>query len=154
MPAHFTPEHQRKARAAVSSESCARNGRLGALATIRKHGFECFFKGWRAWKLQHPSRPELLIIGILSTLKINSEREWQIPGSFLTLDFYLSEFHKAIEVHGRIHSTLKKQQREENDARKRELLKQLGIECLWVEESELRDVMSLAAKIQRFVKRT
>ncbi len=151
MPAHFTREHQRKARRAVSSEACSRNGRLGAQATIAKYGFERFFEAWRAWKLAHPSQPELLLIGILSRLKEKFEREWRIEPSFLTLDFYFQDLRKGIEFHGRIHGQLKQQQREANDARKRELLALSGIECLWIEHTEMDDVPALARKIERFL---
>src|SRR5262249_60274342 len=88
-PKHLTRDHQRPARSKVSSCSCARNGRLGAKATIAKHGFRKFFESWRKWKLAHPSQPELVLIGILKRLNVAYEREWQLQPSFLTLDFYL-----------------------------------------------------------------
>ena len=77
-PKHLTREHQQKARALVSSASCARNGSLGAKATIAKYGFEKFFEAWRRWKLQHPSQPETTLIGILNDLAVVFEREWRL----------------------------------------------------------------------------
>lgn len=148
---HLTRAHQRYARSRVSSESCAANGRKGAAATIRKHGFPVFFEGWRRWRNANPSKPELLLIGILSSLGIASLRNWQIADSFLTLDFYLPETGQGIEVHGRIHSTLKQQERAANDARKRELLAVQGIDTLWIGEDELRDVAELIQAIKRFL---
>jgi len=130
-PKHLTNEHQRRARSKVSSSSCARNGSLGAKATISKHGFGKFFAAWRKWKLAHPSKPELAIIGILDSLNVTCEREWQLQPSFLTLDFYLPEIRAGIEFHGRIHGQLKQEKREENDAKKHELLVAAGIETLW-----------------------
>jgi hypothetical protein len=76
-PKHLTSEHQRRARSKDSSSSCARNGSLGAKATIAKHGFGKFFESWRKWKLAHPSQPEIVIIGILNRLNVVYEREWQ-----------------------------------------------------------------------------
>jgi len=136
-PKHLTSEHQRRARSKVSSISCARNGSLGAKATIAKHGYEKFFAAWRKWKLEHPSQPELVLIGILNRLNVDYEREWQLQPSFLTLDFYLKEICAGIEFHGSIHGQLKQEQREQNDAKKRELLADAGIETLWIEHYEL-----------------
>jgi very-short-patch-repair endonuclease len=150
-PTHFTREHQRKARRSVSSESCARNGRLGARATIQKHGFAKFFESWRKWKLAHPSKPEKVIISILDDLNLAFDREWRLQPSFLTLDFYFESRRKGIEFHGRIHGQLKQEQREENDAKKRELLAQAGIECLWIEHTEMDERAALARKIRAFL---
>jgi very-short-patch-repair endonuclease len=150
-PAHFTREHQRKARRSVSSEACARNGRLGARATIAKHGFERFFESWRKWKLAHPSKPEQIIIGILDDLNLTYEREWRLQPSFLTLDFYFEQQRKGVEFHGRIHGQLKQEQREENDAKKRALLAQAGIECLWIEHTEMNERAALVRKIRAFL---
>jgi len=150
-PAHLTREHQRKARRSVSSESCARNGRLGARATIAKHGFERFFESWRKWKLAHPSKPEQNIIAILDDFGLAYEREWRLEPSYLTLDFYFESQRKGIEFHGRIHGQLKQEQREENDAKKRDLFAQAGIECLWIEHTEMDNAPALARKIQAFL---
>jgi len=150
-PKHLTREHQQKARQRVSRESCARNGRLGAKATIAKHGYGKFFAAWRKWKLEHPSQPELVLIGILNRLNVAYEREWRLQPSFLTLDFYLPEISVGIEFHGRIHGQLKQEQREQNDAKKRDLLASAGIQCLWIEHAEMNDVAALIEKIQAFV---
>jgi hypothetical protein len=150
-PKHLTSEHQRRARSKVSSSSCARNGSLGAKATIAKHGFGKFFESWRKWKLAHPSQPELVIIGILNRLNVVYEREWQLQPSFLTLDFYLPAIHVGIEFHGRIRGQLKQEQREANDAKKRELLATAGIETLWIDHTEMGDTEALAEKIREFV---
>jgi hypothetical protein len=151
MPKHLTSEHQRMARSKVSSASCARNGAKGARATIAKHGFEKFFASWRKWKLEHPSQPEQVIIGILARLNVTYEREWRLEPSFLTLDFYLPTLRKGIEFHGRIHGQLKQEQREQNDAKKRELLADACIETLWIEHTEMDDVAALTDKIRAFV---
>src|SRR5215813_11928133 len=150
-PKHLTSEHQRRARSKVSSSSCARNGSLGAKATISRHGFGKFFAAWRAWKLEHQSQPELVIIGILDRLTVAYEREWQLQPSFLTLDFYMPSLRKGIEFHGRIHGQLKQEQREANDAKKRELLASAGIETLWIDHTEMNDIEALTDKIREFV---
>jgi hypothetical protein len=150
-PAHFTREHQRMARHKVSSESCARNGTKGAAATRAKYGERFLFMKWRQWKLDNPSRPELLIIGILARLNLRVEREFQLAPSFQTLDFYFPDCNKGLEFHGRIHTRLNREQREACDVRKRELLASAGIETLWVEHSELENVPVLARKIEDFV---
>src|SRR5262249_31008118 len=147
----LTSEHQRRARSKVSSISRARNGSLGAKATIAKHGFGKFFESWRKWKLEHPSQPELEIIDILDGLNVTYEREWQLQPSFLTLDFYMPSLRKGIEFHGRIHGQLKQEQREQNDAKKRELLINTGIETLWIDHTEMNDVAALIEKIRAFV---
>ena len=150
-PRHLTKEHQRRARSKVSSSSCARNGSLGAKATIAKHGFGKFFESWRKWKLAHPSQPELVIIGILDCLNVVYEREWQLQPSFLTLDFYLPTIRVGVEFHGRIHGQLKQEQREQNDVKKLELLANAGIETSWIEHTELGDIEALTDKIRAFV---
>jgi very-short-patch-repair endonuclease len=150
-PKHFTREHQQKARRRVSRESCARNGSLGAKATIAKHGYGKFFAAWRKWKLEHPSKPELVIIGILARLNVAYEREWQLQPSFLTLDFYFPALRAGIEFHGRIHGQLKQEQREANDAKKRDLLAAVGIECLWIDHSEMANLDALIEKIRAFL---
>jgi hypothetical protein len=152
-PKHLTSEHQRRARSKVSSSSCARNGSLGAKATIAKHGFGKFFESWRKWKLAHPSQPELVIIGILDGLNVDYEREWQLQPSFLTLDFYLPATRVGIEFHSRIHGQLKQEQREQNDVKKRELLAEARIETLWIDHTEMGDVAALIEKIRAFVSR-
>lgn len=150
-PKHFTRKHQQKARASVSSASCARNGSLGAKATIAKYGFGKFFESWRRWKLQHPSQPETTLIGILNDLGVMFEREWRLEPSYLTLDFFLSGIRKGIEFHGRVHSQLKQRQREANDEKKRELLTDAEIETLWIDHTEMSDIMELTEKIRAFL---
>jgi len=150
-PKHLTRDHQRRARSKVSSSSCARNGSLGAKATIAKHGYGKFFAAWRKWKIEHPSQPELVLIGILNRLDVAYEREWQLQPSFLTLDFYLPEIRVGIEFHGRIHGQLKQEQREQNHAKKRELLASAGIETLWIDHTEMNDIEALTDKIRAFV---
>ncbi len=156
----FTSETGRRARRRVSPESCAENGRLGAIATINKHGWGAFFRGWRRWKLENPSKPERLMIGILATLKVSYEREWQIGKSRFSLDFYLKRVNGAklgmklaIEVHGNIHKTLDAEKKAENDVIKRDLSKELGIEVLWIEEDDFKDLDRLIVRVRKFIAR-
>jgi very-short-patch-repair endonuclease len=153
-PAHFTPEFQRRARAHVSSESCAKNGAKGFSATVKKYGPDVAFNNARQWRLDHPSSNELLMIGILSALKITFEREWRIADTLYAVDFYLSETRQVIEVHSRIHEKFDAEKRRRQDACKRELLKKSGIECLTVWDRELvRDAYGVIQKVRRFVGR-
>jgi len=85
-------------------------------------------------------------------LNMTYEREWQLQPSFLTLDFYLTEIRAVIEFHGRIHGQLKQEQREQNDAKKRELLADAGIETLWIDHTEMSDIEPLIEKIRTFLK--
>jgi hypothetical protein len=147
----FTPEYQRAIRKKVSSTSCARNGSLGAKATIAKYGYESLFQKWHRWKLNNPSQNELLIVGILAQLKIGNERDWRIGSTFFTVDFYLPGFNKAIEVNGKVHKIFDVEQRLIREAKKLALLTDLGIDLLAIDYTELRDVPAVIEKIKQFV---
>jgi hypothetical protein len=90
-PKHFTREYQQHARSKVSSESCSRNGAKGAKVTIERYGVDTLFKRWHAWKLANPSRPERLMIDILTGLKIEFECEKRIGDSLYSMYFYLPD---------------------------------------------------------------
>jgi very-short-patch-repair endonuclease len=150
-PSRFTSETARAARRKVSSASCARNGAKGARATIAKHGFDFFFERWREWKLKKPSGPERQMIDILDGVNARYERDWRIGESYFTLDFYLVDLGRGVEVHGRIHKTLEVDKRAKNDARKRALLKDLGIDVLWIDDQDLEDADALTAKVRGFI---
>jgi len=153
-PPHFTPEFQRWARSHVSSKACSINGAKGFSATVKKYGPEVAFNGARQWRLDHPSSNELLMIGILSALKIDFEREWRIADTLYAVDFYLPETRQAIEVHSRIHEQLDAEKRRGQEACKRKLLKKSGIACLTVWDRELvRDADGVIQKVRRFVGR-
>ena len=148
----FTGDSQRAARRAVSPESCRRNGAKGAAATRDKYGERFLFEKWRKWKIDHPSQGELLLIGIFGRLGIAVEREWEIGDSCLSIDFKIADLPAAVEFHGRIHEVFEQEKREARDARKRELLASLGVECLWLTPEDLKDVQALALRINEFVK--
>jgi len=147
----FTSETGRKARKLVSSDSCARNGRLGAIATITKHGVRPWFKKWRKWKLENPSGPELQMIGILATLKVRYKREWQLGDSRFSIDFYVPSVNRGIEVHGDIHKRLDAEKRAANDVKKSALAAELGVEILWVQEADFNSFNKLIAKVRDFI---
>jgi very-short-patch-repair endonuclease len=140
-PSHLTREHQRRARAAVKAESLSRSGRLGALATLRKHSPDALFNGARRWRLEHPSRWELLMIGILSRMQIGYERECRIGQSLYTVDFYFPQMNRAIEVNGTIH--LHNKPNAENRARsfrrKMRLLQQQSIPVMVITCDDLSE---------------
>jgi hypothetical protein len=153
-PAHFTPEFQRRARACVSSASCAKNGAKGFKATLEKHGPDPAFNGARQWRLTHPSSNELIMIGVLSRLGIQYEREYRLGTSLYTLDFYLPATAQGIEVNSHIHTQLDAEKRERQAATKRKLMADLRIPCLFVWDTELvRDVEKVIRKVKRFVGR-
>lgn len=153
-PPHFTSEFQRWARSHVRRESCVINGAKGFRATSAKHGPDVAFHGARQWRLDHPSSNELLMIGILSSLKINFEREWRIADTLYAVDFYLPETRQAVGVHSRIHEHLDAEKRRRQEACKRKLLKKSGIECLIVWDRDLvRDADGVIQKVRRFVGR-
>jgi very-short-patch-repair endonuclease len=152
-PKHFTREHQQYARSKVSSESCSINGAKGARATIERHGVDALFKRWQAWKLANPSRPEQLMIDILTRLKIKFEREKRIGDSLYSMDFYLTDTRQAIEVDSPVHTRLNAEKRKRQAATKRELLEQHRIPCLIIWDAELfRDDSSpVIRKIEDFI---
>lgn len=146
----FTSASQRAARRKVSRESCARNGRLGAIATAQKYGYETLFRKSRKHRLNNPSRPERAMIEILEALGLEFEREFRLGTSFYTVDFKLKDSNKAIEVHGRIHRTVDPERRAERDARKRELMAETGIQWLYVTDIEVLDAIAVAEKVAEF----
>ena len=149
----MTSEHQQKARSKVRRKSLIAAGKRGAQVTIERHGLDRFFEGWRRWKLDHPSKPELLVIGLLARLGFREGdyvREYRLGGSLLSLDFYFDGQNKAIEVHTKIHLKWQRQKRRERDVRKRELAEQMDINVLWVKERDLKNAPKLFQKLQRF----
>lgn len=152
-PKHFTREQQQRARSKVSSESCARNGAKGARVTIERYGVDALFKRWQAWKLSNPSRPEALMIGVLTRLGVKFEREKRIDDSLYSMDFYLPDTRQAIEVDSRIHKHLDAGKRERNAKTKSAMLRRLGIACLVVWDTELLsdDLTAFSRKIEKFV---
>lgn len=152
-PAHFTSEFQRWARGHVSSKSCAINGAKGFKATAQKHGPDVAFHGARQWRLDHPSSNELCMIGILSRLRIEYEREHRLGKTQYTVDFYLPSTNQAIEVDSRIHEQFDAEKRRQRKARKQKLLADLHIPCLFIWDAELtRDVDAVIRKVKSFVR--
>lgn len=142
--------HQRAARRQVKRESLQRAGRRGYEATLEKHGAEFLFENWRAWKLAHPSTPELRMIGILATLKIPYEREWRVGDSHHTVDFKLTGRDLAIEVYSRVHTEFQPEQRAQWKARKMALLTEIGISVLWIKDEEMSDVAAVIERVRKF----
>lgn len=146
----LTREHQRAAARKRTSESLAESGRKGAAATLEKYGYETLFRKCRKHRLKNPSGPELLMIGILSTLGLKYEREWRLGTSFYTVDFKLEGANKAIEVQGRIHRMLNVEERAARDAKKRELMMEACVEWLYITDKELLDVGAVCDKVEAF----
>lgn len=150
---HFTREHQQRARKAVSSASCASNGKKGAAVTLQRYGKEHLFCKWQMWKLNNPSMNELVVIGILSRLGFDQqyEREARVASSLMTVDFFFPEKRKAIEVNGRIHQVFDAEQRLARQHQKLALLESERIQCLQIEYLEFCDVRQVISKIREFL---
>lgn len=69
----------------------------------------------------------------------------------MTLDFYCERLNRGVEFHGAIHGRLKKEKREENDKRKRELLAEQGIKTLWVAEPDTKDMPMLIERLAQLI---
>lgn len=153
-PKHLTREHQQYARSHVKRRNLRIAGRRGAARTRELYGDDFFFNAWRKWKLTMVSEPERIVIGLLGLLKLRCDqdyiREHRLRPSLLSLDFYFDHLNKGIEVHGKIHSTLKRKERQANDKRKRALCAEQGIEVLWIRHRELNNVPKLFQKLQSF----
>jgi very-short-patch-repair endonuclease len=148
----FTPAYQRAARRKVSRESLQSNGRKGAARTIELHGYKALFEGCRRSRLANPSPNELVMIGLLKTLKLEFEREYVLGETLYTLDFYLRECRLGIEVDGSIHDPGKpgEAKRIQCAERKEALCRSMKIKLIRVHHTELADddLSAVIAKIQ------
>lgn len=138
--AQFTSEYQRAARARVSSESCAANGRKGARVTIERHGLEIVYRAARAWREAHPSRPERAVMRLLARLGWSDYvREYEpFPGECLSVDFAWPHAHKIVEVNGRVHTVFDGDgQRAQRDAARVARLQAAGWGVLVLDEADL-----------------
>jgi very-short-patch-repair endonuclease len=148
----FTPASQRAARRKVSSESCRRNGAKGAARTIELHGYTALFEGCRRKRLANPSKTELVMMGLLKTLRLRYEREYVLGETLFTLDFYVAERRLGIEVDGSIHDPGKPDQmkRIQHAERKAALCRAMRISLIRVHHTELAedDLSAVINKIQ------
>ena len=145
--AHFTPAHQRMAQACRTHESLSEAGRRGYRVTVERHGPDLAFEASRQYRIDHPSYPELVMMGVLKQLRVPYEREWRIDEKrLLCADFLLTNTEQVIEVHSDLHLHPKQQERDE---RKQALLKERGIPCLVVWDHQLEDERQSPAVIER-----
>ena len=137
----FTSASQRRARSRLTSEQAATNGKKGALRTIELHGYESLFEGARRKRLASPSPTELVMIGLLKTLKLGYEREYKLGQTLYTLDFYLPKYRLGIEVNGAIHDEGKPgyEKRVQNALRKLALCRAMQIDVITIHHTELGD---------------
>ena len=99
-------EHQRHAgRRSAEVNDMSALGRLGARAFIEKYGYPRLYHLCRHWRIDHPSRHERAVMRILDGLEIGYEREAEVLGEnkFISVDFYLPDTRRVIEVYGRVH---------------------------------------------------
>jgi very-short-patch-repair endonuclease len=150
----FTPASQRAARRKVSRESCRRNGAKGAARTIELHGYKALFEGSRRSRLANPSPNELVMMGLLKTLKLRYEREYVLGETLFTLDFYVPDHKLGIEVDGSIHDPGKPDEakRIQHAERKAALCRCMKITLIRIHHSELAgdDLGDVIAKIEEF----
>jgi very-short-patch-repair endonuclease len=150
----FTPASQRAARRKVSSASCSANGKKGAEKTIALHGYKALFEGCRRSRLANPSSNELVMMGLLKTLKLRYEREYVLGETLYTLDFHVAAHRLGIEVDGSIHDPGKPDEakRIQCAQRKEALCRSMGIRLIRIHHSELKgdDLGGVIAKIEEF----
>lgn len=149
---HLTRSHQRYARSCVRRESLVEAGRRGAAATRAKYGDGFLIERLRAYRIEHPSLPELVVIGILSRLGITFDREWRVSGSLYCVDFYLPNHRKAIDVHGAIHGRLESGTRLIHDEHKARLCAEASVDLLIIEEAEFDQGDALIERVRRFLR--
>jgi very-short-patch-repair endonuclease len=147
----FTPAYQRAARRKVSREACQRNGKKGAARTIELHGYAALFEGCRRKRLANLSKTELVMMGLLKTMKLRYEREYVLGETLFTLDFYVADRRLGIEVDGSIHDAGKPDQakRIQHAERKAVLCQCMGIRLIRIHHSELAgdDLSPVISKI-------
>jgi very-short-patch-repair endonuclease len=148
----FTLAYQRATRRKLSSNAAAANGRKGAERTIALHGYKALFEGCRRSRLANPSPNELVMIGLLKTLKLEFEREYVLGETLYTLDFYLYEYRLGIEVDGSIHDPGKpgEAKRIQCAEQKETLCRSMKIKLIRIHHTELADddLSAVIAKIQ------
>lgn len=148
----FTSSSQRAARRKVSRESLQRSGAKGAARTIELHGYKALFEGCRRSRLANPSPNELVMMGLLKTLKLKYEREYVLGETLFTLDFFIAEHRLGIEVDGSIHDPGKPDEakRIQHAERKAAICRCMGIKLIRIHHTELKDddLSAVIAKIE------
>jgi len=100
------PEHQRRAgKRSAEVNDMAALGHKGAMVYIRRYGYGKLFRLARAWRLENPSSHEQTVMAMLDEMGLCYEREAEVLGedAFVSVDFYLSDLGKFVEVNGRVH---------------------------------------------------
>lgn len=98
----FTPEYQRKARAAQTRECCAIKGRKGFEALVRKYGQAHALEHLAKYRREHPNAVERLVIAWLNERGIAYQQEAQVCGYYV--DFLVGQANGSqtvVEVDGR-----------------------------------------------------
>jgi hypothetical protein len=135
-------------------------GSLGAKAFIRKYGYIKFFRFWRRWKLEHPSRHERQMAAILDRLRCSYEREAMVLGKEIpvAVDFYIADANDAvIEVNGRVHYDRRfdhpryEETRRGNDLHRIRRLERAGLRVLEIDYRELANERAVMIKVAGFL---
>ena len=135
-------EHQRRAgKRSAEVNDMAALGRRGARAFLAKYGYVRLFKMMRKYRLSHPSPNELQMMELLDSLGVTYEREAEVLGeeALVSVDFYLPDQARVIEVQGQVHfdpmfdHPNKPQTRRELDALRRARIEKAGFKVLEVD---------------------
>lgn len=139
--AQFTTESQRAAREKVQPESLRASGRKGWMATASKYGADVAAKQLAAWRREHPTKPEQIVIEWLDGWGIAYQREDPFTASNGTfyVDFRLAD-GRAIEVDGAIwhrNDPLHGEDREGRDRAKNAAFTEAAITVLRLTEADV-----------------
>jgi len=154
-------EHQRHAgRRSAQVNDMSALGHRGAMVYIRKYGYARLFKLARAWRLEHPSRHERAVMALLDSLSLAYEREAEALGedAFVSVDFFLPDLARVIEVNGKCHydplfdDPRYPQTRQANDAERLRRLEAAGFEILVIDHRALADEDAVRRQVAEFVK--
>ena len=152
-------EHQRHAgRCSAAANDMAALGHLGARAFIEKYGYARLYQLCRNWRIGHPSRHERAVMRMLDDLGVRYEREAEVLGEskFISVDFYLPDTHRVIEVYGRVHfdplfdHPRHVETRQANDARRVSRLEEAGFKVLVIDYRDLTNEEAVRQRVVEF----
>lgn len=131
---HFTPEHQRAARARVKPESNRANGAKGWAACAARFG-----SGWAGqkaadWRRANPNRPTRIVMDWLNEFCVSFELEVRITDVYA--DIVCKDFGLLIEIDGEYwHSS---EERQARDAFKDQVFARAGWLVLRLAEADIK----------------
>lgn len=154
-------EHQRHAgRRSAEVNDMAALGHRGAIAYIHKYGYARLFRLARSWRLENPSSHERQVMAILDEQGVTYEREAEILGenAYVSVDFYLPDLAKVIEVNGKIHydplfdHPNYPNTRKAKDQERLRKLEKAGFQVLVIDHRDLKDQPAVRKCIEQFLR--